>query len=82
MNAEGWEDISNQLHNSAGAVEAIAKQRLDNLAGDIKLLKNNLDDVKLDVFEEMKPSLRELTQEMTKFIKSGDMKKLSKVSQI
>lgn len=78
MNAEGWEDISNQLHNSAGAVEAIAKQRLDNLAGDIKLLKNNLDDVKLDVFEEMKPSLRELTQEMTKFIKSGDMKKLSK----
>lgn len=78
MNAEDWEDISNQLHNSAGAVEAIAKQRLDNLAGDVKLLKNNLDDVKLDVFEEMKPSLRELTQEMTKFIKSGDMKNLSK----
>lgn len=78
LSEEDWSSLSKELEHTEGAVKSIAQQRLDNLAGDVKILKNNLDNARLDFFEELKPKLREVTKDMTAFIKSADFKKIIK----
>ena len=63
---EAEEDDVRQLVNayedSAGAAEAMAGIRLDNLAGDVKLFNAAWDVMKIRIFDDVKGPLREVVQ--------------------
>ncbi len=70
MSEENWKNLTKELKNADGAVKSIAEKRLDNLNGDIKLMKNSLENAKLTLFDTLQPALRKIFQDINKMIKS------------
>ena len=60
--AERWNELSNEIDNSAGAADKMAKTQLDNLAGDITLFKSALEGAQIAISDELTPSLRDFVQ--------------------
>lgn len=56
------------IKDHQGAAAKTAKVMGDNMAGDLDELSSGLDDVRIEVFEQMNGTLRELTQTMTSVV--------------
>ncbi|MBR1382789.1 MAG: phage tail tape measure protein [Ruminococcus sp.] len=52
--------LSEEINNASGAAAKMAEVKLDNLSGDIKLLKSSLEGTALSIYESLAPGLREL----------------------
>ena len=57
-----WDELSAAIENSAGACEDMYSIQLDNLDGDIKILKSGLSDLGISIYKDLNGPLREITQ--------------------
>lgn len=59
---EDYQSLSESINNCSGAAEEMANTRLDNLKGDVTLLKSNVEGTALALYEDLSPGLREVVQ--------------------
>lgn len=59
---ERWDELAVAIDNAAGSAERMAETRLDNLAGDLTLLRSAADGAKIAFSDSLTPALRDLTQ--------------------
>lgn len=78
--ADRWSELGTEITNSTGAAQDMAKTQLDNLNGDITIMKSALEGVQNAISEKLTPDLRSFVQlgtdglsRMTEAIKSGDV---------
>lgn len=57
-----FDELSASIENSAGACENMYAIQLDNLDGDIKILKSGLSDLGISIYKDLNGPLREMTQ--------------------
>lgn len=65
-NAERWDEVAGAIDGASGAAEAMADTQLDNLQGDITLMKSAFEGLQIAISDEVTPDLRELVQTATK----------------
>lgn len=65
-NAERWDEVAGAIDDASGAAEAMADTQLDNLQGDITLMKSAFEGLQIAISDEVTPDLRELIQTATK----------------
>lgn len=77
---EDWDEIGASILDAEGAAAQMAATQLDNLAGDITLLKSAFEGAQIAVSDELMPSLREFVQfgtsgltELTTAFKEGGL---------
>lgn len=70
-NAERWQELSSAIGQSAGAAQQMADTQLDNLAGDITLLKSAFEGLQISVSEKLTPYIRIAVQGLTELIGSA-----------
>ena len=63
--AERWDQLSAAIEDSEGSAEKMADTQLDNLAGDITLLKSAFEGLKISVSDKLTPAFRVLVQFLT-----------------
>lgn len=75
-----FDELSASIENSAGACENMYAIQLDNLNGDINILKSGLSDLGISIYQDLNGPLREMTQlatsmvgELSEAYKSGGM---------
>lgn len=75
-----FDELSASIENSAGACENMYAIQLDNLNGDIDILKSGLSDLEISIYQDLNGPLREMTQlatsmvgELSEAYKSGGM---------
>ena len=75
-----FDELSAAVENSAGACENMYAIQLDNLNGDINILKSGLSDLGISIYKDLNGPLREMTQlatsmvgELSEAYKSGGM---------
>lgn len=80
--AEKWEQLEKEITDSSGAAKDMADKQLDNLQGQIKLMKSALEGVQIAVSDKIAPALRDFVEmgseglgQMAEAIRSGDMNK-------
>ncbi len=61
-----------ELDNAQGAAKKMSDTKLDNLAGDFKILQSTAQETSLQLYDKMGPALRLLTQEATLFVRGLD----------
>lgn len=66
--AERWDELKNEIEDSAGAAHAMAETKLDNLAGDITLFKSALEGAEITISDKLNPKLRETVQFGTEMV--------------
>lgn len=54
--------LTQEINTATGAASEMAEVKIDNLSGDVKLLKSNAEGVALAIYDELAPSLREIVQ--------------------
>lgn len=57
-----WEQLGEEIENSAGAAHDMAEVQLDNLAGDVTLFKSALEGAEITISDRLTPSLRSMVQ--------------------
>lgn len=64
MNAEEgtWNDLAASIENCGGAADRMAKIKLDNLAGDVKMLQSAFEGLQITLSDALTPTLREFAQ--------------------
>lgn len=79
-NVERWDELSTSIKKSKGAADAMAKTQLDNLSGDLTILKSAFEGLQIAVSDKVSPALRKFVQagtdgisELTTAVKSGDL---------
>lgn len=77
---ERWDELTAAVENSAGACEDMYAIQLDNLNGDIDILKSGLADLGISIYKDLNGPLRKMTQlgtsmvgELSEAYKSGGM---------
>lgn len=65
---EDFNKLSDSVNNSAGATERMAAIKLDNLEGDITLLKSATDGLQIALGDALLPTFREGTQRITELV--------------
>ena len=60
--------LTEAIDNSAGAAEAMSKVRIDNLDGDVTILKSAVEGAQIAISDKLTPSLRKYTQIGTKTV--------------
>lgn len=60
--AERWNDLATEIDNAKGSAEQMAETQLDNLTGDITLLKSALEGAQIVVSDQLTPGLRDFVQ--------------------
>lgn len=65
---ERFDELAESIDNAAGAAERMAKTQLDNLAGDITLMKSALEGLQISVSDKITPYLRDVVQALTEVI--------------
>lgn len=69
-----WNELTGAIENSAGAAEQMADTQLDNLAGDVTLLKSAFEGLQIEVSDKLTPVLRVGVQGLTELISNfGDI---------
>ena len=63
-----FEKVSDAVNNAAGAAERMAAIKLDNLEGDVTLLKSATDGLQTAIGDALLPTFRAGTQQLTKFV--------------
>lgn len=60
--------FTKELENAGGTAERIANQQIDNLAGDIEILKSALEFTGITIYKSFDTPLRNVTQTLTSYI--------------
>lgn len=60
--AERWNTLEIAINGASGAAEKMAETRLDNLAGDLTLLRSAAEGARIAFSDSLTPALREVTQ--------------------
>ena len=68
-----WQDLSGAIDDSKDAAKKMAETQLDNLAGDITLLKSAFEGLQISVSEKLMPMARAFIQGLTKMIEYADI---------
>lgn len=63
-----FKKVSDAVNNAAGAAERMAAIKLDNLEGDVTLLKSATDGLQTAIGDALLPTFRAGTQQLTKFV--------------
>ena len=63
-----WDALTNELENANGALEKMAAMKMDNLEGDMLILKSAFDDLKIHIYDGMEAPLRGAAQAGTEAI--------------
>ena len=63
--ADRWDELTGAIEDSEGAAQKMADTQLDNLAGDITLLKSAFEGLKISISDELTPAFREIVQGIT-----------------
>ena len=63
--AKRWDELTEAIDESEGAAQKMADTQLDNLAGDITLLKSAFEGLKISVSDKLTPAFRVLVQGLT-----------------
>ncbi|MEY8519212.1 phage tail tape measure protein [Lachnospiraceae bacterium 29-84] len=63
-----FDELSAAIENSAGACENMYAIQLDNLNGDIDILKSGLSDLGISIYKDLNGPLREMTQLATSMV--------------
>ena len=71
--SEDFDKLTTAINNSTGAAEKMAEIRLDNLKGDMTILRSAAEGFGIELFENLNGPAREIVQFGTEFI--GDMTK-------
>lgn len=74
---EDFKKLTEAIYGSEGAAEYMAKVKTDNLKGDVAILKNNINDAEIELYDTFKDTLREKVQGITEFIR-GNIKNIPK----
>ena len=59
--------LTDAIYNAEGAAEQMSKIRLDNLQGDVTILKDTLSDAGIELYYQFNTELRESVQKVTEF---------------
>lgn len=70
-----WDELSGYIDDAAGAAQQMADTQLDNLNGDITLMKSALEAVKIEFSDGINPALRDTTQRMTALLSKNTTQK-------
>lgn len=60
-----WDELSGYIDNAQGAAQKMADTQLDNLQGDITILKSAWEGLQISVSDKLTPALRKGTQALT-----------------
>lgn len=63
-----WELLNEELNNSVGALDRMAAVRMDNLAGDVKILQSALQDASIRAYDGITEPMRDAAQLATKAV--------------
>lgn len=63
--ADRWDELTAAIDDSNGAAEEMAATQLDNLAGDITLLKSAFEGLQIAVSDKLEPYIRKFVQFLT-----------------
>lgn len=63
--AQRWDELSAAIDDSSGAAQKMADTQMDNLAGDITLLKSAFEGLKISVSDKLTPAFRKVVQFLT-----------------
>lgn len=77
---EAWNDLSGAIGDSQGAAEAMADTQLDNLQGQVTLLKSAFEGLQIAISDKITPLLRPIVEnvsgaisKITELIQGGDL---------
>lgn len=65
---DDFQKLTQAIHNSAGAATNMAAIKLDNLEGDITILKSGLEGLGIEIYEGIKQPLRSITKDATAMV--------------
>lgn len=68
-----YKKLTKEINNASGATKEMADIRMDNLEGDIKLFQSALEGKGIELYNEIKEPLRELTQDATQWLSEIDV---------
>lgn len=63
-----WSDLEKEVSNCNGAMSDMAAVQLDNLEGDITILKSGMEGLGIAIYDNLRDPLRDATQTATKMI--------------
>ena len=63
-----FNDLTEAIYGSEGAAQKMAETMLDNLGGDMTLLKSKLEGVQLSIYEKLEPALRSGVEVLSKLL--------------
>lgn len=64
---EQFLQLTEAIYNAEGAVDQMADVRLDNLQGDVTILKDTISDAGIELYYQFNDNLRDITQKITAF---------------
>lgn len=73
-----WDELSGSIDDAQGAAQKMAETQLDNLQGDITLMKSAVDGAKQSLSKGLTPALRDVVQRITRYVSSSKAKKFLK----
>ena len=65
---ERWDEVATAIDGAKGSAEQMAGTKLDNLEGDITLLKSALEGLKITISDSLTPTIRDFVQTGTEYI--------------
>ena len=68
---EDFKKLTEAIYGSAGAAEYMANVKVDNLKGDLSILKNNVTDAGIELYDTFSTDLRGYVQGFTEFIRNN-----------
>ena len=70
--AERWAELDTEISNATGSAQQMADTQLDNLSGDITLLKSAFEGFQIELSDKLTPVLRDVVKGLTDFINNMD----------
>lgn len=70
--ADRWDELGEAIGDSADAADRMANTQLDNLAGDITLMKSAFEGLQISLSDKLTPAIRSVVQFITKLIENFD----------
>ena len=64
-NVDRWDELTEAIDNSQGSAEAMAETQLDNLKGDVTILKSAFEGLQISIGDKLTPSIRKFTKGLT-----------------
>lgn len=65
---ETWDSLQNSITNSAGAAQQMADTRLDNLSGQLTILKSALEGLAISIGEALMPMVKNIVSKIQGFV--------------